>query len=87
MRAPTHDMDIARKIQKATLAAMRDEHYISDGEYEQALAEPIALVDNTDLNHLASPYFLAHVAARDIEHAQPAEPVLVAAERDLAPVG
>ena len=30
---------------------------------------------------------LAHVAARDIEHAQPAEPLLVAAERDLAPVG
>jgi hypothetical protein len=30
---------------------------------------------------------LAHVAARDIEHAQPSEPLLVAAERDLTPVG
>ena len=61
VRAPTHDMDTARKIQKATLATMRDEHYISDGEYQAALAEPIALVDNSDLNHLASPYFVEHI--------------------------
>nr|HEX4317529.1 PBP1A family penicillin-binding protein [Kofleriaceae bacterium] len=61
VRAPTHDMAIARKIQKATLETMRDDHYISDAEYEAALVEPIALVDDSDLNHLASPYFVEHV--------------------------
>ena len=40
---------------------MREDKYISDAEYEAALAEPIALVDESDLNHLASPYFVEHV--------------------------
>jgi penicillin-binding protein 1A len=61
VRAPTHDMKIARAIQKATLETMRDDHYISDAEYDAALAEPITLVDDNDLNHLASPYFVEYV--------------------------
>src|SRR5262249_18491155 len=47
--------------QKKALRAMLDEHYISDAEYEAALVEPIGLVDESDLNHLASPYFVEHI--------------------------
>jgi penicillin-binding protein 1A len=43
------------------LGHMREDHFISDAEYQAALAEPIALVDESDLNHLASPYFVEHV--------------------------
>src|SRR6185295_8276500 len=39
----------------------RDDKFISEAEYAAALAEPIALVDDSDLNHLASPYFVEHV--------------------------
>ena len=40
---------------------MRDDHYITEAEYQAALVEPIALVDESDVNHLASPYFVEHV--------------------------
>ncbi len=60
-RAPTHDMQIARSIQRATLETMRDDHYISDAESHAALTEPNALVDESDLNPLATPYFVEHV--------------------------
>jgi len=59
--APTHDFALARDRQHYVLGHMREDHYISDAEYAAALAEPIALVDNSDLNHLASPYFVEHV--------------------------
>jgi penicillin-binding protein 1A len=59
--APHNNMKLARERQKYVLKAMRDEHYISDAELEAALAEPIALVDESDLNHLASPYFVEHI--------------------------
>lgn len=56
--APTHDMKLARDRQRYVLGHMREDHYISDTEYQAALEEPIALVDQSDLNHLASPYFV-----------------------------
>ena len=59
--APTHDIKLARERQRYVLGHMREDHYISDTEYTAALAEPIALVDESDLNHLASPYFVEHI--------------------------
>jgi penicillin-binding protein 1A len=59
--APHRNMALARDRQRYVLANMRDFHYISDAEYAAALSEPIALVDESDLNHLASPYFVEHV--------------------------
>ncbi|MEO6772997.1 MAG: PBP1A family penicillin-binding protein [Kofleriaceae bacterium] len=59
--APTHDIKLARERQRYVLGHMREDHYISDTEYQAALAEPIALVDPSDLNHLASPYFVEHI--------------------------
>ena len=59
--APHRNMQLARERQRYVLGHMRDDHYISNAEYEAALAEPIALVDESDLNHLASPYFIEHV--------------------------
>ena len=59
--APTHNMTKARERQLYVLGHMRDDHYISESEYEAALAEPIALVDESDVNHLASPYFVETV--------------------------
>ena len=59
--APHRNMQLARERQRYVLGHMREDHYISDAEYTAALAEPIALVDESDLNHLASPYFVEHV--------------------------
>ncbi len=59
--APTHNIELARERQRYVLGHMRDDHYISESEYRAALAEPIALVDESDVNHLASPYFVEHV--------------------------
>ncbi|HEU4727388.1 MAG TPA: transglycosylase domain-containing protein, partial [Kofleriaceae bacterium] len=59
--APHRNMKLARDRQRYVLGHMRDDHFISDAEYQAALAEPIALVDESDLNHLASPYFVEHV--------------------------
>jgi penicillin-binding protein 1A len=59
--APHHNMELARERQRYVLGHMREDSYISDAEYQAALAEPIALVDDSDLNHLASPYFVEHV--------------------------
>ncbi len=59
--APHRNMELARQRQKYVLGHMREDKYISDAEYEAALAEPIALVDESDLNHLASPYFVEYI--------------------------
>jgi penicillin-binding protein 1A len=59
--APHRNMPLARERQKYVLGHMVEDHYISTAEYETALAEPIALVDESDLNHLASPYFVEHI--------------------------
>ena len=59
--APHRNMQLARERQRYVLGHMRDDQYISNAEYEAALAEPIALVDDSDLNHLASPYFVEHI--------------------------
>ncbi|HEY5920240.1 MAG TPA: PBP1A family penicillin-binding protein [Kofleriaceae bacterium] len=59
--APHRNMALARERQRYVLGHMREDKYISDAEYEAALIEPIALVDEGDLNHLASPYFVEHV--------------------------
>ncbi|MCX5744092.1 MAG: PBP1A family penicillin-binding protein [Proteobacteria bacterium] len=59
--APHRNMLLARERQRYVLGHMKEDHYISDAEFQAALAEPIALVDESDLNHLASPYFVEHV--------------------------
>ena len=59
--APHRNMKGARAQQAGVLRIMRDDKYISDAEYLAALNEPISLVDESDLNHLASPYFVEHV--------------------------
>lgn len=59
--APHRNMALARERQRYVLGHMREDKYISDAEYQAAIAEPIALVDEGDLNHLASPYFVEHV--------------------------
>jgi penicillin-binding protein 1A len=59
--APTRNMKLARERQRYVLGHMREDKYISDAEYQAALVEPIALVDESDINHLASPYFVEHV--------------------------
>jgi penicillin-binding protein 1A len=59
--APHNNIDLAREFRDKTLAQMKTYKYISVAEYESALAEPITLVDQADLNHLASPYFVEHI--------------------------
>ncbi len=59
--APHRNMPLARDRQKYVLGHMREDKYISDAEYQAALTEPIALVDGSDLNHLASPYFVEYI--------------------------
>jgi len=59
--APHRNMELARERQRYVLGHMREDKYITEAEYTAALAEPIALVDESDLNHLASPYFVEHI--------------------------
>jgi penicillin-binding protein 1A len=59
--APHNNMQLARRFQLETLEKMRKYRYISVAEEKVAIAEPIALVDQSDLNHLASPYFVEHI--------------------------
>ena len=59
--APHRNMQLARERQRYVLGHMREDKYLSDAEYQAALDEPIALVDESDLNHLASPYFVETV--------------------------
>jgi penicillin-binding protein 1A len=59
--APHRNMTHARVRQRYVLNHMREDGYISETEYQTALAEPIAIVEAGDLNHLAAPYFVEHV--------------------------
>lgn len=59
--APHRNMQLARERQRYVLGHMREDNYLSDAEYQAALDEPISLVDESDLNHLASPYFVETV--------------------------
>ncbi len=59
--APHKNMAGARVQQANVLRIMRADNYISDAEYQAALVEPISLVGDGDLNHLASPYFVEHL--------------------------
>jgi penicillin-binding protein 1A len=59
--APHRNMQLARDRQRYVLGRMKINRYISDAEHDAALAEPIALVDESELNHLASPYFVEHI--------------------------
>jgi len=59
--APHRNMQLARDRQRYVLGRMKKDRFISDAEHDAALAEPIALVDGGDLNHLASPYFVEHI--------------------------
>ena len=56
--APHRNMQLARERQRYVLGHMLEDKYLSDAEYQAALDEPLALVDESDLNHLASPYFV-----------------------------
>ena len=59
--APHRNMPLARERQRYVLGHMREDKYISDADYHAALAEPVALVDESDLNHLASPHFVEYI--------------------------
>lgn len=59
--APHRNMDLARQRQKYVLGHMLGDKYITLAEHDAALVEPIALVDESDLNHLASPYFVEYL--------------------------
>jgi penicillin-binding protein 1A len=59
--APHNNIQLAREFRDKTLVQMVDHKYISVAEYETSVAEPIILVDQSDLNHLASPYFVEHI--------------------------
>ncbi len=59
--APHRNMALARERQIRTLKFMKLEKYLTEAEHQAALAEPITLVDESDLNHLASPFFVEHV--------------------------
>jgi penicillin-binding protein 1A len=59
--APHRNMQLARERQRYVLGHMREDKFISDADYQTALAEPIALVDESDLNPLASPYFVEYI--------------------------
>ncbi|MCE9578536.1 MAG: PBP1A family penicillin-binding protein [Deltaproteobacteria bacterium] len=59
--APTNNLKLARERQEHVLDRMQEDGYIGEGEHAAALAEPVALVDSADLNHLAAPYFVEHV--------------------------
>lgn len=59
--APHRNMHLARDRQRYVLGRMVQDKYISDAEHDVALVEPIALVDESELNHLASPYFVEHI--------------------------
>jgi penicillin-binding protein 1A len=59
--APHRNMKLARDRQRYVLGRMLADGYISNTELQSALAEPVALVTSSDVNHLASPYFVEHV--------------------------
>lgn len=59
--APHRNIKLARERQSYVLGHMRDDRYISPSEYSAALTEPLGLIDDSDLNHLASPYFVEHI--------------------------
>lgn len=59
--APTVNIKFARERQHYVLRNMREDAYISQGQYEAALAEPLALVARADLNNMASPWFVEHL--------------------------
>jgi penicillin-binding protein 1A len=59
--APTNNMELSRQRQREVLRRMREDGYISDEELASARQEPIALVREGDLNHLAAPYFVEHL--------------------------
>jgi penicillin-binding protein 1A len=59
--APHHNIKLARERQVRVLGRMKEDGYISETGYQSALAEPLALIEGGDLNHLAAPYFVEHV--------------------------
>ncbi len=58
---PHHDLKAARVRQLYVLDQMVAEKYISKDQRDAALAEPITLVDDTDRNQFAAPYFVEHI--------------------------
>jgi penicillin-binding protein 1A len=66
-KAPTEDSPFssykrARDRQRYVLGQMLENKFIDTEAYNEALAEPVAIVSkDTPLNHLAAPYFVEHV--------------------------
>ena len=59
--APHRNFHLARQQQIRVLRRMREEGYINDTEQAAALAEPIAILGDQPLNHLAAPYFVERI--------------------------
>ncbi len=59
--APHRNFRFARREQLRVLGRMREEGYISDTELAQAIDEPIAILGDQPLNHLAAPYFVERI--------------------------
>ncbi len=59
--APHRNFHLARREQLRVLRRMREDGYINDTERAAAEAEPIAILGDQPLNHLAAPYFVERI--------------------------
>jgi len=59
--APHRNYHLARREQLRVLRRMREEGYISDTELAAAIDEPIAILGDQPLNHLAAPWFVERI--------------------------
>lgn len=59
--APTTNMALARERQLYVLGHMLEDGYISEIQFQEAKAEPIALIGESNINKIASPSFVEHL--------------------------
>ena len=59
--SPTANMTLARERQLYVLGHMVEDGYISQTQYLEAKAEPLALIGESDINKIASPSFVEHL--------------------------
>lgn len=59
--APHRHFDLARQRQLYVLGRMLEDGYINTTEHAAAVAEPIAILGDQPLNHLAAPYFVERI--------------------------
>ncbi|WP_428269835.1 penicillin-binding protein 1A [Haliangium sp.] len=71
--SPARNMEAAQARQRYVLERMYADGYLDQHTHEQALVEPLALVENqTPLNRVSAPYFVEHVrrwASRELDPA------------------